>query len=201
MDNCMKKRLIKRSVLGIIIAIIAVIALCNMIVEHSASGRTYDNVDEVPAREYALLLGTNPVNRWGNRNQFYHYRIESIKELYSHSKVKKIIISGAQRNDYDEPTAMHDELTAMGIPDSVITLDGSGFNTLLSIQNTHAAIDSVTVVSQKFHNQRAIYFANHEEMDAIGYNAVSPMNALAFRIYAREALARVKAVANMILQY
>ena len=197
----MTKRTIIRSLTGCIIAVTVVIATCNIIVNCTASGKTYDDVDEIPRQEYGVLLGTNPLNRFGKRNRFYHHRIEAAKALYQHGKVKKIIISGADRGEsYNEPAAMRDELIAAGIPDSVILLDGDGHTTLLSVKNTHAFTDSVTFISQKFHNQRSIYYAQHAGLDAIGYNAFSPMGGLAFRVYIREALARVKAVFNVILQ-
>lgn len=187
--------------LGAIAAVIAFVVACNLIVEGSARGKIFDDVEKIPQREYGVLLGTNPLNRFGRRNQFYHHRIEATKELYKQGKVKKIIISGSNLGDtYNEPAAMRDELTAAGIPDSVIRLDGDGHTTLLSVKNTRAITDSVTFISQKFHNQRSIYYSRYAGLEAIGYNAYSPVGGLALRVYAREALARVKAVLNVILK-
>ena len=187
---------------GIIVlaaAAIAAVVICNIIVQQSSSGKTFDDIEEMPEREYGVLLGTNPLNRFGRRNQFYHYRIEAAKRLYRHGKVKHFIISGSQCGDtYNEPAAMRDELVSAGIPESVIQLDGEGDNTLLSVKNARAVTGCVAFISQKSHNQRAIYYARHSGLDAIGFNAFSPIGPRALRVYAREALARVKAVVNVV---
>lgn len=49
------------------------------------------------------------------------------------------------------------------------------------------------IISQKYHNERALYQAGHLGMDAIGYNAKTPVRPSSrLRNRGREALARVK---------
>ena len=51
------------------------------------------------------------------------------------------------------------------------------------------------VISQKFHNERAVYLARKNGIEAIGYNAKTPWQSKRLRI--REYLAKVKAVLDI----
>lgn len=75
-----KNKKVKRisAVVGILIALVViVVAACNIIVLSSCSGRLYDDVQSVPHKRVAVLLGTNPRVKSGNVNYFYKYRIEA----------------------------------------------------------------------------------------------------------------------------
>lgn len=56
----------------------------------------------------------------------------------------------------------------------------------------------MTVISQLFHNQRAIYIAKKEGVEAIGFNAKDVSANVGFRVQVREKLARVKVFVDMI---
>ena len=60
-----------------------------------------------------------------------------------------------------------------GVPDSIIILDYQGTRTINSIVNVRY-IDSITVISQKYHNERAIWLAEHYGLHAVAYNALTP---------------------------
>ena len=84
---------------------------------------------------------------------------------------------------------------AYNIPDSAILLDYNGTRTLNSIKqakNTYA-LDCATIISQEYHNERAIFLSNRYDIKAIAYNAKTPMiiNKL-IKNNLREYLARVK---------
>lgn len=68
---------------------------------------------------------------------------------------------------------MKDSLVARGIPAKKIILDYSGWRTIKSIENIKNKynINKVTIISQKSHNKRALFIANHFGINAIGYNA------------------------------
>ena len=57
----------------------------------------YARIEEVPAREYGLLLGTSRVVRGGFLNEYFLRRIRAAVRLYKAGKVKKIIVSGDNR--------------------------------------------------------------------------------------------------------
>ena len=195
------KKTLKRSlwvIMAIMVAGLAVVAGCELAVYSASKGRVYSDVEEIPHREVGLLLGTNPKGRRGGVNMFYNYRIDAAVELYEAGKVDRILISGAKKGaGYDEPQAMREALVVRGVPDSILVLDGQGFHTIESIVRAKEVyeVDSVTVISQEFHNRRSLYMAKHNGMDAIAYNAANT-TILRWRVlmFLRERASRVKAV-------
>lgn len=179
-----------------------VVICCQIAVKSAAKGRLYDNVNEIPHREVGLLLGTSPLGRSGRPNQFYLRRLDATVALYNAGKIDRIIISGARRgDDYDEPAEMKNELVKRGLPDTIFVLDGEGHRTISSIVRVKElfAEDSVTIISQKFHNERALFLASHNEVDAIAFNAENTSSRRwRLMMVLRESLARVKAVAEVV---
>ncbi len=196
----MKKFLVFVAII-IMMGLIIVIG-CQIAVTSAAKGRMYDDVKEIPHREVGLLLGTSPLGRSGRPNQFYLRRLDATVALYNAGKIDRIIISGARRgDDYDEPTEMRNDLVKRGLPDSIFVLDGEGHRTISSIVRTKEVLaeDSVTIISQKFHNERALFLSRHNEIDAIAFNAENTSSRRwRLMMVLRESLARVKAVAEAI---
>ena len=195
------KKTLKRA-LWVLIAImvvgLAIVAGCELAVCNASKGLVYSDVEEIPHREVGLLLGTNPKGRRGGANMFYTYRIDAAVALYEAGKVDRFLISGAKRgSDYDEPQAMREALVARGVPDSILVLDGQGYHTIESIVRAKEVyeMDSVTIISQEFHNRRSLYMAKHNSLDAIAYNADNT-TVLRWSIimFLRERGSRVKAV-------
>lgn len=197
-----------------IIALIAVACLvlmlvCDQLVVSSAKGKIYDNVEDIPYREVGLLLGTTPQTRIGRHvNRFFVFRINAAEQLYKAGKIKTILISGDENSldGVNEVECMRDSLIARGIPQNAIMLDGKGFRTLESIVRAEQVfgLQSFTLISQKFHNERALYQACHLDLnikDPIAYNAESPRTAMATIIYMREYLARVKLFLDIFKNY
>ena len=185
-------------IIAIMIAGLAVVAGCELAVYSASKGRLYSDVEEIPHREVGLLLGTNPKGRRGGANMFYNHRIDAAVALYEAGKVDRIIISGAKKGTgYDEPQAMREALAVRGVPDSILILDGQGFHTIESIVRAKEVyeVDSVTVISQEFHNRRSLYMAKHNGLDAIAFNAANT-TILRWRVimFLRERASRVKAV-------
>ncbi len=94
-----------------------------------------------------------------------------------------------------------DSLVARGVPADRIILDYGGTTTRNSIYKAGQIydLDSVTIISQKDHNERAIFLANLCQIEAIGYNA-APSHIRRNRIKntLREYLARVKMFRTII---
>ena len=179
---------------------IALLLLCNQLVVSNAEGRLYDSVNEVENTEVGLLLGTTPQTRIGRRpNQFFKFRIDAAERLYKAGKIEKILVSG-DANSLDgvnEVECMRDSLVARGVPVNVIMLDGSGLRTLDSVVRAVEVfgVHSFVVISQRFHNERAIYLAEHLGLDIqriSGFNAADATSNMAILTYIREYLARVK---------
>lgn len=184
----------------ILLLLVGVTITCNQIVRISTKDRVFNKIDSIKPAEFGLLLGTTPQTRIGGRkNMFFQYRINATEELYKAGKIKYILISGDENSldGINEPECMKDSLMAHGIPENVIFLDGKGFRTLDSVVRMRKVfgVRTFTIISQRFHNERALYLAEHLELDVEhlqAYNAKDPTSAMSMKTYVREYFARVK---------
>ena len=118
--------------------------------------------------------------------------------LYHHGKIKSILVSGEKSKGYDETEAMKNYLIYQeGVPENIIIKDTKGFNTRLSINNckTKFQKNNIIIVSQGFHNLRALFYARSLNMNALAFSARDVYkNESFYRNQFREFLARVSAV-------
>lgn len=185
-----------------LIAILTIgVIFCNRAVIKTAEDKMYDDVSVIPYNRVGVLLGTSPKGRRGNPNPFYINRIEACVALYKERKIERILVSGDNsRTTYDEPTCIKEDLIAAGVPDSVIYLDYAGFCTYDSMVRTKEVfgLSSFTVISQPFHNERALYIASCKGLDAVAFNAPDvQLRSWQVRMTIREWLARTKAVLDV----
>ncbi len=179
---------------------IVLMLICNQIVVNNAKGKVFSDIDSIKYNKVGLLLGTTPQARITKvKNYFFIYRIDAAEQLYKAGKIEQILISGDENSldGINEPECMRDSLVARGVPASDIILDGKGYRTINSVINANKVygLKSFTIISQKFHNERALYQAEHLglDMDNIqGYNAKMPKSRRAFITTIREYFARVK---------
>ena len=189
-----------------IVAIIGLLCAYGIVSWH-ASGRTFDHVNKVPHNKFGLLLATSPITPGGAHNFYFENRIKSAEELYKAGKIDYIIASGGDyTKDHkfgcDEPQSIKDSLVAKGIPEDRIILDYDGTRTLNSIVKAKDIyeLDSVTLISQKYHNERAIYLADKYGLSAIGFNAEpSPIRRNRIKNTVREIFARPKMFIDLIV--
>lgn len=176
------------------------ILLSNGLVHKTSHSRIFNKVDETPTNDVGLVLGTSSRSKGGNENLFFKYRIEAAAELYKAGKIKHIIVSGDNHiKYYNEPRDMMNALKAKGIPSEAITLDYAGFRTLDSVVRCKEVFgqSSYTIISQEFQNERAVFLASKNGIDAIAYNARSVSFNYSKVTYLREYLARAKAVIDV----
>ena len=182
------------TILGIILSLLAML-FANILTNKASECRTFDDVPSLPTCNTALLLGTSKYLRSGAVNPYFAYRIDAAIELYQGGKVSHVVVSGDNSIDsYNEPQDMKNALIKGGVPANVITLDYAGFNTYDSVYRMKLIFgqDKFIVVSQKFHNQRAIYIAQWAGLDVYGFNAEGVSAYLGVKVNMREKLARVK---------
>ncbi|ENY72590.1 SanA protein [Aeromonas diversa CDC 2478-85] len=161
---------------------------------------TYDRVDDVPYNRVAVVLGTSKYLVGGGRNPYFSNRIRAAAQLYNNGKVDYLIVSGDNATvQYNEPRLMRRALIRAGIPASAIYMDFAGFRTLDSVVRAKEVFgqSSYTIVSQKFHNERAIFIARRFGIDAIGFNAsdVAPNEGIKTRV--REIFARFMSLLDL----
>jgi SanA protein len=175
--------------------------VCELAVEIAAWGRTYDRLANVPKREFGLVLGTSKYIAGNHPNLHYQYRIEAAAALYKAGKVQRLIVSGNGIGPYyNEPRMMREDLVARGVPDDRIISDEAGLRTYDSVVRAakvfHAA--DCIVVSQRAHNERAIFIGRARGQDIVGWNARDVGMTIDPRTAVRERLARVLAVIDVL---
>ena len=154
----------------------------------------------IPKNRVALVLGTGKRTGRGNINLYFKYRMEAAAKLYHAGKVQHLLLSGDNHTKgYDEPTEMRDYLIGLGVPASAITLDYAGFRTLDSVVRARKILGQteLTVVSQRFHNERALFLCKQNGIEAVAFNAKDVPRAYHRYGPVREALARTKAVLDV----
>lgn len=197
----MKKKYYKAAglVVGLLLLIIVV---CNYTINFTTEGSTFNDMDSVSNNRVGLVLGTSKKLIGGLPNPYYEYRIEATIELYHAKKIDFVLVSGDNGTRYyNEPNTIKKDLMLGGIPAENIFLDFAGFRTLDSVVRAKEVfgLDSVTIISQKFHNQRAIYLAEKKGLHAIGYNAKDITGQQGLKVQLRELLARVKVFIDLAI--
>lgn len=195
----MKKKIFKfckRAIIIIILGILSILAV-DYGISLNAKGEIFTDIDKVPQRKAALVLGTIK-HVWGGRiNQFYSRRLKAAAELYKHGKIDAIIVSGDNsRENYDEPSDMKNDLIEMGIPSEHISCDYAGFRTLDSVVRAKEIFDcdDYIIVSQRFHCERALFIAGTKDHKPVAYCAEDVSGRFGLKVRMREVLARCKAV-------
>lgn len=161
----------------------------------------YTNINELPKNKVGLLLGTSKYMSKGGINLYYAYRIDAAIALFKAGKIEFILISGDNSHiSYNEPDTFKRDLVKRGIPEDKIILDYAGFRTLDSVVRAKKVFgqNSITIISQKFHNERAIYLAENYGINAVAFNAKDVGRRYGLKTNAREYLARAKASIDVI---
>ena len=163
----------KTTYLFLFLSFLVIILGSSYIIAEKTKNQVYNNLETIPRSEYGLVLGASKYGKNG-LNVYFKYRMDATIALYSQGKIKKIIVSGDNHiKGYNEPLDMKNYLIDHGIPEQDIILDYAGFRTLDSVIRASLVFQasSITIISQEFHNQRALYIANAHDIPAIAFNA------------------------------
>jgi SanA protein len=143
------------------------------------------------------VLGTLPKVD-GRDNVFFTSRIQAAADLYKAGRLQYLIVSGDNSHlGYDEPTEMKAALIAKGVPANRIYCDYAGFRTLDSVVRADRIFgqQQFTIISQAFHNTRALYIARRKGyVDCVAYNAPGVNTTDTISMHLRELGARVLAI-------
>lgn len=195
------KKVILRVYTPIFILLTFITFFCSWKVTKDAEGKTYSDVAEIPYNKVGLLLGTcKTMKDHKTINPFWKFRLYASYALWKAHKIDKLLISGDNGwHGYNEPQDFVDALLALGVPDSVMICDFAGFRTHDSVIRCKKVFGQkkVTIISQKFHNERALFIAKEYGLEAVGFNAQD----VSFRdnLYnsVREKMARVLMFADL----
>lgn len=176
--------------------------IANCWVNNYTKAFLFENVNKIPQKKCAMVLGTSKYLEDGRKNLFFEYRIQATVKLYAAGKINLIVVSGDNsKSTYNEPSMMKEELVKRGIPSCKITCDFAGFRTFDSVIRMWKVFGkkSFTVISQKFHNQRAIFIGRKYGLDIIGFNAKDVTGSNGIKTHIREYFARAKAVIDLYI--
>lgn len=184
------------------ISLLVLLISSNVWVVFATQKYVFNDVDSIPHRSVALVLGTSNRLTDGSPNPFFTNRIETAYQLFKSGKVDHIIVSGDNRSRfYNEPVAMRNALIKKGVPSSVITLDFAGLRTLDSIVRCKEIFGqgSVTIITQSFHSYRALFISQYYHIDAVALVADEPGTWQSAKVIVRELLARPLAILDLYI--
>ena len=202
--NKRRLRIIKFA--AIAVAVMALVWGASAIAVYAvSSGRVFDSasIDAVPHRRAAVVMGCVRTLPNGLDNLYFSRRIDAAAELYKAGKVDCLIVSGDNHvKGYDEPSDMKESLINAGVPADRIVCDYAGFRTLDTVVRVKKVfgLDSFIIVSQPDHVRRAVFTARGFGCDAYGYAAKDVNGRYSIKTTIREQLAKIAAVADVILR-
>lgn len=179
---------------------IATLLVVDSVTSYVVRDKVYSEIQDLPHRDYAVVLGTAKFYSKNVINEYYKYRLDAAKQLVKNEKVNKLLVSGDNKTPYyNEPKMMTNDLLKMGVLQSQIKQDYAGYTTFDSIIRATEVykLPPFTIVSQKFHCERALFIAKFKKIDAICYAAKYPEGAYQVRL--REILARTAMLFNLLI--
>ncbi len=130
-------------------------------------------VQDAPQKRVAIVFGAQ-VLRNGNPSTALKERVATAADLYHAGKVEKLLMSGDNRFvDYNEPQAMRDYATSLGVPVEAVVLDYAGrrtYDTCYRARDIFEVHEAILVTSD-YHQPRAVYVCNALGVKAIGVSA------------------------------
>lgn len=197
-------------ILSLLILVFLIIStIIYLYISNFAKPYLYSDFKTLPENRVGLVLGTSPRTTTGKVSQFFITRLEAVQDLIKNKKITYIIVSGDNETiHYNEPKYMRNYLLELGINDKIIVSDYGGRRTLDSVLRSSEVFNQnkITIISQKFHNERAIFIARKNGIEAIAYNATypysnSPKNTLLnIKVFLRELLARDLAIYDYLIR-
>jgi SanA protein len=193
-----------QKVLAMFMVFLMFFAGSNMLMVYLGDSLSVQDPEKIPTKRAALLLGTSKMLSSGaGENVYYTYRIDKAKQLYDAGKVSYFLVSGdgygeyRPGEDYDETRDLKSDLMAYGIAEDRIKIDKSGFRTLDSILRLRSefGFNSISVISQEFHVERALLLSLFYGIDAIGFPAKGSATK---NMFLRELLAKPKVVLDIL---
>jgi SanA protein len=186
---------------SLLLLILLIMITATQVIRYASHGHLYELDDDIPHNRVGLVLGTAPYLRRDMPNPYFQHRMQSAARLFHEGKVDYLLVSGDNRTRwYNEPEQMRRHLVGLGVPNDKIYLDYAGLRTLDSVVRCREIFgqDQFTVISQKFHNERAIFIAQRKGIQAIGYNAPNVSRSQNVRTQVREWFARVKVFYDLL---
>ena len=195
------KKLLKYGIRLALICIVCVLTINSNVINSTKNQIIKDDVSSIKDADCILILGAGI---WGDEpSPMLQDRLEEGIRLYKEKVAPKIIMSGDHsREEYDEVNIMKQYAIDKGVPSEDIFMDHAGFSTYESIYRAKEifGVETIVIVTQKYHLYRALYISNQFDINAYGVNADPRKYAGQLYREAREILARNKDVVNCFIK-
>lgn len=165
---------LRRIFLSAVIVVAVILVAINIWLSAATHTRRYNSIAQVPHNKIGLLLGTAKYDTTTNKLlEYYTQRVNAAIQLYRAGKIKYILVSSINTAKERNTDDIVQDLIAAGIPANRIWVDEYGLRTYDSILRCNKLLsgDSITIITQKHHGQRALLIADHAGMQAIAYTA------------------------------
>lgn len=179
----------------LVLSMLFMVCLCDFTILKNSETKVYSSANEIPHNKVGVILGASKNLSNGSRNPYFQNRLLAAIKLYNAQKIDYILVSGENSSvTYNEPEDFKNELLKAGIPENKIYLDYAGFRTLDSMIRAKKVfgLTEFTIISQNFHNERALYIAKQNGINAVAFNAKDVQKKYQFFQNMREYLARIK---------
>ncbi|MGN0383160.1 MAG: vancomycin high temperature exclusion protein [Eubacterium sp.] len=190
----------------IVIAIILIIMLIgiliiNIYIKNFSSDKIVSEDDASTKKADCILILGAGIRYDGTPSQMLEDRLLEGIALYNNGSASKIIMSGDHgSHNYDEVNVMKQYAIDNGVPSEDIFMDHAGFSTYESMYRAQAifGVKVMIVVTQDYHQYRALYIANKLGIDAYGVCSNPRTYANQWKRDFREIIARTKDFFNVI---
>ena len=162
----------------VILGVVGLLAiyLINRHVHSVSDAKMQTSMTEIPVESpprVAIVFGAR-VWAGGEASPVLYDRVLTAVELYRAGRVKKLLMSGDNpTQNYDEPTAMKKTAMELGVPEQDIVLDFAGRRTFDTCYRAKEIFEvkKAILVTQEFHQARALYLCNNLGVDSVGITA------------------------------
>jgi SanA protein len=154
-----------------IIGLIAIISV-NVYVKSTTKKQIYNSLKRFPKNDVGIIFGAG-INR-DKPSKYLKDRLDAGILLYKAKRINKILLSGDNGSEeYDELTVMKNYCFKHGVDTTKIFIDYAGFDTYSTMYRAKHIfkIKKATLISQKYHLNRAIYIGKHLGIKSVGYSA------------------------------
>lgn len=164
------------SLLAIALIGVLTVAVINRYVYSQTGDKIQKSMTEIPTEDpprVGIVYGARVFPDGRLTNSLYD-RVLTAVELYRAGRVKKLLMTGDRQNDsYDEPAAMKKMAMELGVAESDIFLDNDGKRTYDSCYRAKEIFEvkKAILVTQDYHQPRALYLCNSLGIDSIGITA------------------------------
>ncbi|MDD3661507.1 MAG: ElyC/SanA/YdcF family protein [Candidatus Dojkabacteria bacterium] len=153
--------------------VILAVLLVPPVIVYSGKYRIYRTIEDVPQANVGIVFGAG-VRRDGIPTGVLMDRLDTAYDLYKEGKIEKLLLSGATDNGkYNEPQAMSNYLSSLGVPVEDMVQDTSGSRTYDTCYRAHHTygISEAVLITQGYHLPRGIFLCSALGIRSTGLSA------------------------------